>query len=174
MKRIAFIALLVAVSPFAARAQETPSTEVSVGYSYLRIGGSGGTNQNGASASVAFNLNNWVGAVGDFGGYHSSPSGIDFNNYTFLFGPRFSYRSSERAVPFAQVLLGGIHGTAGAFGFSSSGNAFAYSFGGGVDFRLSPRLAFRPQADYVGMHSNGSTTNCARISAALVFRFGQR
>jgi len=148
--------------------------EASVGYSYFRVGGSCGTNQNGASASVAFNINNWLGAVGDFGGYHSSPLGIDFNNYTFLFGPRFSYRSSDRAVPFAQVLLGGVHGTAGAFGFTSSGNGFAYSFGGGVDFRLSSHLAFRPQADYVGIHSNGANTNCARVSGAVVFRFGQR
>jgi hypothetical protein len=174
MKKVVWLALLVAIFPFIVCAQETPSAEVSVGYSYFRVGGTGGTNQNGGSASIAFNVNTWVGAVGDFGGYHSSPFGVSTNNYTFLFGPRFSYRSSENAVPFAQVLFGGIHSTAGAFGLTASNNAFAYSFGGGVDFKVAPHLAFRPQADFIGIHSNGSNANCARITAALVFRFGQR
>jgi hypothetical protein len=32
----------------------------------------------------------------------------------------------------------------------------------------------RPQVDYVGLRSNGSTSNCARISAAIVYRFGSK
>ncbi|HTS13192.1 MAG TPA: outer membrane beta-barrel protein [Candidatus Limnocylindrales bacterium] len=172
MRKLAWLALLGVVLPFTAGAQETPAAEVSVGYSYLRLGGSDGDNQNGGSASVAFNVNHWLGIVGDFGGYHSTPFGVNLNTYTYLFGPRFSLRSESRATPFFQTLLGGSRLTANAFGTSGSGNAFAYSVGGGVDVRLSQHVAFRPQAEYLGMHSNGSTLNCARVTAAIVFRFG--
>lgn len=174
MRKLICIALLIAATSMVAKAQETPAADVSAGYSYFRLGGSGGTNQNGVSGSLAYNVNNWLGAVGDFGGYHSSPSGVSLTTYTYMFGPRLSYRTESTVTPFAQALFGGSHLTASAFGTSGSGNAFAFSFGGGADFRLTDNLAFRPQFDYVGLHSNGSTENCARISAAIVFRFGQK
>lgn len=174
MKKLACIALLVIAAPFAARAQETPAADVSVGYSYLRIGGSNGTNQNGVSGSVAYNANNWVGIVGDIGFYYSSPQRVGLTTVTYMFGPRFSYRTDSRVTPFAQVLLGGSHMSASLGGLSATSNPFAYSFGGGVDLGLSDNLSFRPQVDYVGLRSNGSTSNCARISAAIVFHFGQK
>ncbi len=68
------------------------SVDASVSYSYFRLGGSGGINQNGISGSVAYNPNRWLGAVGDFGGYHASPGGISLNTYTYLVG---GYRSSS-------------------------------------------------------------------------------
>lgn len=45
-----------------ALAQETPKVEISGSYSFLRFG----TNQNGASFSVAGNVNSWFGVVGGF------------------------------------------------------------------------------------------------------------
>ena len=174
MKKALWLAFVIFLLPSAARSQETPAAEASIGYSYLRLGGSDGTNQNGGSASFAFNVNNWLGIVADAGGYHSSPFGIDFNTYTYMFGPRFSYRGTGRFTPFTQVLFGGAHNTGSAFGASASLNSFAFSTGGGVDIRLSHAVAFRPQADYVLLRSNGSNLNCARVSAAIVFRFGER
>jgi outer membrane immunogenic protein len=153
-------------------AQETPRAEVSASYSYLREGSSDGTNANGGSFSVAGNFNRWLGIAGDFGAYHSSPFGLNLNTYTFLAGPRFSVRSDSRVTPFAQVLLGGAHLTAGYGGASGSTSGFAYSAGGGVDLGLTKRLALRPQFDYIGIRASGNTLNSYRASFGVVFRFG--
>ena len=166
MKKL--LILLLAVSAFAipSRAQ---SVDASVSYSYFRLGGSGGLNQNGISGSLAYNPNRWLGIVGDVGGYHASPSGVSVNTYTYLFGPRLTLRNPTKINPFAQVLFGGSRITIGSGG--GSNNQFAYSLGGGVDFGLLPHLAFRPQVDYVGLNTPGSHTNCTRISAGFVVHF---
>lgn len=145
------------------------SVDASIGYSYFRLGNSGGINQNGVSGSVSYNLNNYFGVAGDFGGYHASPGGVSLNTYTYMFGPRIMMHNPTRLTPFIQFLIGGAHLTAGNGGGSS--NNLAFSFGGGVDFGILPHLALRPQYDYVGIHSSGNTTNCSRVSISAVVHF---
>src|SRR5579862_177349 len=117
-----------------ARAQgtSTPLTriDVSAAYSYVNAGAadSGGTfNVHGGSGSVAYNLNNWVGLAADVGGYHFTtlPAGLGSNMYTYLFGPRFSFRNSGRITPFAQVLFGGGRVNASSGGIQAGENGFA-------------------------------------------------
>jgi peptidoglycan-associated lipoprotein len=175
MRKILFLALgIFGLTVSAVRAQELPAADLSVGYSYFREGFSNGVNANGGTAAFTGYANRWLGVTGDFGAYHASPFGVSANTYTFLVGPRFSYRHSERAAPFAQVLLGGAHLTAGANGISASTSGFAWSAGGGIDLGLSRHLAFRPQFDYIGIHAAGGTLNSARASASIVYRFGSR
>src|SRR6266481_5790553 len=166
MRRLLLLSFGLFLFALPLRAQ---SVDASVGYSYFRLGGSGGINQNGVSGSVAYNPNRWLGVVGDFGGYHASPSGVSLNTYTYLFGPRLTLRNPSKINPFGQVLLGGSRITIGSGG--GSNNQFAYSLGGGVDIGLLPHLAFRPQVDYVGLNTPGSHTNCTRVSAGLVVHF---
>jgi hypothetical protein len=64
---------------------------------------------NGGSGSVALNFNNWLGAVGDFDVYDGSPGAVGLTAESYTLGPRFSYRKSDRFIPFAQVLVGGQH-----------------------------------------------------------------
>jgi opacity protein-like surface antigen len=151
-----------------ARAQETPAAEFSVDYSYLRAGFHDGLNLHGGSVSVAGNVNRWFGVVGDYGLYHTQPSGFGgVNFHTFMAGPRFSYRESSRVTPFAQVLLGGFHGL--------DTNGFSMSTGGGVDLNLSEHIAVRPvQVEYLLFRAQGDSLHCARVSAGIVFRFGSR
>jgi hypothetical protein len=165
MKRIILLGLALCFFCGSSRAQ---SLDASVSYSYFRLGGSGGTNQNGVSGSLAYNPNRWLGIVGDFGGYHASPGGASLNTYTFLFGPRLTLRNPTKINPFAQALFGGSRITASGF---SSSNQFAYSVGGGVDLGLLPHLALRPQIDYVGLQTTGGRTNCTRISVGFVVHF---
>jgi Outer membrane protein beta-barrel domain len=169
-KGFALVAFLFGVT---CRAQDTPRAEASAGYSYFRQGGSGGINSNGGSFSLAGNVNNWLGVVGDWGIYHATPLGVSLNTATFLFGPRVSYRSSDRVTPFAQVLFGGGHLSAGAFGASASTTGFAFSAGGGIDLGVSKHIAFRPQFDYIGIRSGTDTLNSFRGSFGVVFRFGR-
>jgi len=163
--------LALGVLLFASSSFAQSKADVSFGYSYLRLGGSGGVNLQGGEVSVAGYLNNWFGIAGDFGAYHGSPGGVALNTYTFMGGPRLSAGRNRAISPFVQVLFGGSHLTASAGGISGGGTAFSYSAGGGVDLRLMPHLALRPQVDYLGMHSHGATLNSARASVSLVLRF---
>ena len=164
MKKLILLILAVFVFPVPSRAQ---SVDASLSYSYFRLGGNGGLNQNGVSGSVAYNLHDWLGIVGDFGGYHASPGGTSLNTYTYLFGPRLTLRNATKINPFGQALLGGSRIAGGG----GSANQFAYSVGGGVDIGLLPHLAFRPQLDYVGLATSGGHTNCTRVSAGFVVHF---
>jgi hypothetical protein len=166
MRRLLLLSFGLLLFPISSHAQ---SVDTSIGYSYFRLGGSGGINQNGVSGSVAYNPNRWLGIAGDFGGYHATPGGVSLNTYTYLFGPRVSLHGPSKFTPFAQFLLGGSRLTAGSGGGSS--NQFAYSFGGGVDYGLLPHLALRPQLDYVGLRNSGQTANCTRLSVGFVVHF---
>jgi hypothetical protein len=116
MRKILFLAVgIFSLFVSAVRAQELPAADLAVGYSYFRAGFSNGVNANGGTAFTGY-ANRWLGIAGDFGAYHASPFGVSANTYTYLVGARFSYRHSEPAAPFAQVLLGGAHLTAGASG----------------------------------------------------------
>jgi Outer membrane protein beta-barrel domain len=165
MKKLIFLGLAVLFWSIPASAQ---SADASISYSYFRLGGSGGLNQNGVSGSLAYNANDWLGLVGDFGGYHASPSGVSVNTYTFLFGPRLTLRNPSKINPFVQGLVGGAHFTVAGAG---STTPFAFSFGGGVDLGVLPHLSLRPQVDYVGLRESGVTTNCTRVSIGFVVHF---
>jgi len=160
------LVLALAVS---ASAQDYPKAEVFGGYSYLHTSVLGtGFSSNGASGSISVNPSNWVGLVGDFGVYHRSVLGTGVNTVTYLFGPKFAYRHSDKLTPYFHFLLGGAH-------VSGSG-AFALAFGGGFDAKVTPHVAVRLiQADYV-LTKFGTNThqNNARISAGIVFRPGGR
>ncbi len=161
MKRLILLGLGLFFFAIPSRAQ---SVDASLSYSYFRLAGSNGINQNGVSGSLAYNPNRWLGLVGDFGAYHASPGGVSLNTYTYLFGPRLTLRNPTKINPFAQALFGGSRLSAGGL----SSDQFAFSVGGGVDLGLLPHLALRPQVDYVGLRNSGQTTNCTRVSVGFV------
>jgi hypothetical protein len=170
MKRtlLLLVGILSLVSAARGQERETPAAEISAGYSYFRAGGQDGLNLHGGSVSLAANVNHWFGVVGDYGLYHMQPSGFGgINFHSFTVGPRFSFRSSSKITPFAQVLVGGFHG------LSTTG--FALSVGGGLDVKVSEHLAIRPfQVEYMLLRAQGDNLNCGRVSAGIVFRFGGR
>lgn len=165
--------LAFALLPLAGVSQDVPKADVAAGYSFLRISG---VNMNGFGASAAYNVNDWVGAVADFGVYHGSQAGVSTTTETYTFGPRFSYRKASGFVPFAQALFGGSHSSSSVGGISVSSNPFAFGFGGGGDIALgsSGKAALRPEFDYFGFHANGSTSNSIRLSVSIVYNIGKR
>ncbi|MGB7022528.1 MAG: hypothetical protein WBD73_01910, partial [Candidatus Acidiferrales bacterium] len=119
MKKLIWAALVFSLLAMTSHGQNTPVADVAGGYSYLHLNGSNGSSGvslNGFSASLGVNANNWLGIVGDFGVYHGSPSGVGLTAETFMFGPRISFRESNRFVPFAQALFGGSHLSASSGG----------------------------------------------------------
>jgi len=192
--------------PYAGRTNiGTPKVELFLGYSYLQAlpklaDGNRLVWLNGGSTSIAFNFNRYLGLVGDFGGFAdtqlrlngaANPGVVQDSSgsaYTYLFGPRLSYRGHERVTPFAQALFGGIH--AGEVTLSSgctgagciplpTENKFAMTAGGGLDVNMSHHLALRLiQAEYLMTRFENlntgmpATQNDMRLSSGLVFRFG--
>jgi hypothetical protein len=62
-------------------------------------------NGNGGGGQLIYNLNNWLGVLGDAGGYWATNSTKQGAVIPYLFGPRFNMRR-RMVAPFAQVLLG--------------------------------------------------------------------
>jgi outer membrane immunogenic protein len=186
MRIVVSLLAFLSICGGAACAQETPNKlDVFAGYSYVRAnpGTTGGDSfsLNGGSASATYHIRDWVSGVADFGGYHNGNilgSGVDGTLSTYLFGPRFSYRSYHHIKPFAETLFGVGHaGASIAGGVNGSQNAFAMAIGGGVDYRLSRRLSLRPlQVDYLLTRfkegtPNNQTQNNLRASTGIVFHF---
>ena len=172
--------LLLAVlifRPAAAQEAEVPKAEVFGGYSYA------GESTHGWNASVAGNVNRWLGLVADFGGQYSSfaePGASErIRTHSALFGPQFSVRSNKRVTPFVRALFGTSHirtraAEAGQT-FAFTDTRFAAAFGGGLDVRLGEHVALRAvQLDYVQTHFFDETQHKGRLSFGLVFRLGQK
>ena len=185
------------------RESYAPKAELFLGYSYLRSvptleAGNRLVWLNGGSASIAFNVNRYLGIVADVGDYTNSEirfqgayrSTVDVNDadggvISYLFGPRLSFRH-ERITPFAQALFGGARAsevTLADCTFSCTllpvQNAFAWTAGGGLDVRVHRHFAIRViQAEYMMTRFRDYTTgniasqNDMRLSSGLVFRFG--
>jgi opacity protein-like surface antigen len=188
MKLRVVVSLLGFASLFAVTAQaqeERKTIDVFAGYSYVRAnpstGGADNFSLNGGSASVAYNFNNWLSGIADFGGYHTANglgSGLEGTLSTYLFGPRVSYRHFGRVTPFGEVLFGVAHTDASLLNTTNSQNAFAMTVGGGVDYRVSSRFSIRPlKVDYLLTRFNEFNTpntqnqNNLRVSTGIVFRF---
>jgi len=167
-------------------AQDQPRGEVAGNYTYIRINPGGGASSrdcHGGGGSFAGNLNSYFGVVGEFAGCKVTglPSGLSEHAFTYVFGPRLTYRGHGGFEPFAEALFGGARITISVPGASTSQNGFAMALGGGVDYKLTRSVAIRLiQADYlysrVNFPGSGLPThqNNARIQAGIVFRFGGR
>ncbi len=114
MRKITLVLAVILLSSLAAAAQEAaPKAELFGGYSYA------GEGSHGFDASIAGNVNRWLGLVADVGGQYTrlEEDGIRerITTHSFLFGPRLSLRR-KRATPFVHALLDAacIHTEAGA------------------------------------------------------------
>jgi opacity protein-like surface antigen len=167
MRNLFILLALILFVAAPAVAQETPAAEVFGGYEYLHLN-PGGVNCHGFGTNLAYNLNHWLGAVGDFG--VCKDSGTSFHEVNYLFGPRVSYRSYGALTPFGQVLFGGQHSA----GSGLAADAFAMTIGGGADYKLNEHFSFRGQVEYLHTHFAGTGQNNARIEAGIVYRWGAR
>jgi outer membrane protein OmpA-like peptidoglycan-associated protein len=184
---------------------DTPKFELFLGYSNLLATPMSSSNRiddlQGGDANVAFNFSRYVGLVGDFAGYHANtltlnqvggPSrdvGADGRFFTYMGGPRFSYRRPHFTL-FAQTLLGvadarqvTINNCTGSPACVplASASSFAFAAGGGLDLNLTRHFAFRViQAEYFitrftdpsSASGKSGTRNNVRLSSGIVYRPG--
>src|SRR5260370_12072498 len=114
MRSLIIAGMLLFVAAVPAAAQNEPKGEVAGNYTYLRInpgGGASGINCHGGGGSAAWSLNRNLGVVGEFSGckWTGLPSGVSAHTFTYLFGPRLTYRAYGDLEPFGEVLFGGAH-----------------------------------------------------------------
>jgi len=57
------------------------------------------------------------------------------------------------------------------FTIKTSSTNFAFATGGGADFKLTERIAWRVQADYLQTQINRHAQNDLRVATGLVFQF---
>jgi opacity protein-like surface antigen len=119
------------------------------------------TNFNGWSAEGQYNFGRWVGGAVDISGFSGKPfvglQGVGNvpteNSYTILAGPVISYRSKAKTIPYIHALFGWNHVslssgalTGTPIPVASAGSSFtdfAMALGAGVDYKITPRVAFR-------------------------------
>jgi hypothetical protein len=165
-----------------------PAVSVSIGYAYLNneIPSAGRISQNGVASGVATDFTRRIGikaeasytrTYGAFGlGHHSDV-------LAYLGGPVFYPVRRRRFAIYAQALIGGARITGvipksnGTFLLGRT-NQLAWSFGPGVDTRLSRSTVLRVGADY--LHSRYFAPNQAiqgqgntRIIIGLVYTLGK-
>ena len=203
MRKLPAVLVILLVVGLAAQAQDTPRLEIFTGYSFVSAGfpfspdpdaGNTRGSLHGWDLTAAVNANRWFGIAGDFGGYYGSATKVELfkpancvlctgnvnatlhNIHTFAGGPQVSARA-EQMVVFGHVLLGGAHVRADFSGVGGSATASKTNFtvivGGGVDLGFSHHLAFRFQPDYFLTKILDRSQNNFRLSAGVVFRFGQ-
>jgi hypothetical protein len=153
----------------------------------------------GWDASLGVNATNWIGILVDGGQYFGTskipaavpapfPSGqfyepspsptfnVATREYNFLFGLQFARRKYERWTPIGEVMYGhqGTRGVATPVipgplvSEVSSGRALVA--GGGLDYKINPRLALRLKADYLQTGSFKQKQDNVRFSVGVVFR----
>jgi outer membrane immunogenic protein len=161
--------------------------ELTLSYSALHANGPpGGCScfwMQGGTAEFNVELLRRWSAVGEVSVHHaanvnSAQEGLGLA--TYLFGLRYSPASRSRLVPFAQAVVGGVHGFDAYFpnpnGSRVTPDALAAAFGGGINFSLSSHFALRAvQADYVLTNlpnDAGNWQNSLRLGAGIVFRIG--
>jgi len=158
-------------------------------------------NLNGFNVAATGYFTGRVGITADFSAHFKSESldtGVEgkARTFNFLGGPQVRFTNSTRVTPFVRALAGvqnnrlRVNGLTNATGgaitdFEDSQTDFALALGGGLDVRVSPRVAIRVfQIDYnptfqrerdvtfAGMTSrvDGSRTDNVRFSVGIVFK----
>jgi len=193
MKRFLLVFGAILLCGIPVLAQDYPKAEVFMGYEWIRfgsaMGGNPNVNFNGGGGSVLYNFSPVIGLKAEFTGAgignlpQTTSSGTTTltrsgNFFSYLFGPQFTIRKSERVQPFVHLLFGGAYSnvyanvttTTGTSATAEGGkHAFALAFGAGFDVKVGKHIAIRPgQFDYFMTRFSGrsvSTSGTGSVGA---------
>jgi opacity protein-like surface antigen len=166
-------------------------------------------NANGGSGQFVYNFNHWIGAMVDLGAVNRGTlygGFVDATVMDFVAGPKVTWHNHSRFTPFVNALFGGAYSTASASitalqvggpivnpqagpifpntpiaaRIVASHTGFAMLIGGGLDYKVSKHIAFRPlEADYYLTRlpsildaGNTSNRNNFRYAGGVNFLFG--
>lgn len=213
--RSAFVlGALVLVTAGTAVAQDYPKIETSPAFMYIRTSGSlqntfivnGQTINNvpalncaGGGGTIAYNFSSLVGIAADLGGCkifsnaYGAGNTVNGSEFTYLFGPRLTYRNGSKFEPFAELNFGGTrialsckssasNCLTAAGGGTYSKNAFAMTVGGGFQIKASQKISIRLiQAEYLytrfgnncalAVCNNNNNQNSFRLKSGIVLNW---
>ena len=183
-----------------------PTFDLAVHYDYFHHSqsGPGSGSCNGGGATGTFYMNRWLGILVDVSGCKMLEPGANLSgdSLTYLFGPRFTYRSSNRLSLYMDLKVGGNKLTQervfpdriptgdltawnalsadvrhSLYTESTEANGFAVAVGVGMDIALNRVLAFRVgNLEYlhtaIGDYALGNYSNMVRFSTGLILRTG--
>jgi opacity protein-like surface antigen len=208
MRKFFVLAGLLLLTVGSALAQDFPKVETSPAFMYIRTpfsfnvpGGPSVKNSfncAGGGGTLAINFTSVIGLAADLGGCkyfgQTLPAPISSNvngsAFTYLFGPRLTYRGASAFRPFAELSFGGVrikltcnNSVECPNSPSISKNAFALAVGGGFDIKLSKKFSLRPiQAEYLytrfgnncslAICSNNNNQNSFRLKSGIVIAWG--
>jgi opacity protein-like surface antigen len=176
-------------------AQSVPKAELAGGYQFLNfsIDGESESMGKGWFFDVAGNLNPALAIVFQVGGNYktfeetvtvgglTAQATADLKVHEFLGGVRLNARSAATLVPYGQVLVGGINGSAEvsasttipgvppiSFTEEESGTDFGLEVGAGVNFGLNDAVGLRVGADYLRVFEEDGGANLFRFHVGIV------
>jgi len=124
----------------------------------------------GTDTSVTYFARDWLGVEGKI--ITAFAPTIYLNEHVKYFsygaGPKIAWRR-HKWEPWAHTIVGGVHiqpQTA-----DNSRNGFGVQAGGGVDYRILPRLSVRVGVDWVGTSMFGQWQNSGQANADVVLHF---
>lgn len=176
-KDIAIVVALLLMSA-AGFAQIPTSGNVYVGYALFN-GSTGFTDTgtlNGWDASLEGKIVPYVGIVADVSEVYGTLTdpvygSVSTRVQSYLFGPRVSFPAGKFR-PFVQVVFGAAHlHEDNAFFGASSDTDFADALGGGIDYRVVPRVSWRLQLDDLQTRFYSGRQDNTRFSTGLALHF---
>jgi outer membrane immunogenic protein len=170
--------------PFGLDRGQTPVMEVGLGYTYFHANAPpaacGCFSLNGGGGTFIVNAPHGLSLVADLSAAHANNVDGTTQNVTifdYLFGPRYTYRSTHRFSPYVEALAGGAKEVSN-YVYVQDANAFAASVGGGFSTTINRRLGWNiVEADYIYSRLPNAVNNRQsdlRVSSGIVFRFGPR
>ncbi|MGO9640680.1 MAG: outer membrane protein [Candidatus Acidiferrales bacterium] len=178
---------LAAPSPAGDPAAQRQSTsvdefnkQVAVGYQFADFRNLDGVSfrNNGLNFGFAWFLNDWVGVEADlgtgFGSWSSTTLHVVGQDQKTLFaggGARFGYRRNRKVEPWGHVLVGVGYYHLFQLGALGSNAGLGYVAGGGIDYKLAPRLYLRVEGDYLGTRVLGGNQQNFQVIAGPAFNF---
>ena len=190
MGRILGLVVLTIAMLATTAAAQSQGSEISAGYTFMSADGGAADriNMNGWNTGGTIFLNEWLGIEGNFGSVGNTQdvsvpgasAEAKLKSYTYVFGPRFSFGKGERMNPYFHALLGFDRLTAETTTtiggvtteISATDTGFATTLGGGVVLGMSKHMGINLGGDYL-MANHNATAHNFRISAGVVFRFGE-
>jgi opacity protein-like surface antigen len=194
------IILLISYAPVLAQSDKKP--EFFVGYSFESVNTGVSSSDltatttsfdnrfkaSGLNLSAADYFTKRLGVAADFSAHFNSRTDTfgttagqsKFSLYNITGGPQLRFPSSSKVTPFAHVLVGLARRnltetfTGGTTSFADLNTSFAMNLGGGVDYKLSSRFAWRiAQFDYNPIFLRSRTLNSVIFPSRTLngFRF---
>ena len=168
-------ALLLAVGPTAALAQDASKGDAFAGYSMLARDGE---TMHGWHGALGWGVFGRIGLRFDISGHQGKDAeGTDVSVLSLMAGPRVTF-GGGRLRPFLHVIGGVVRSKGSVRVFdveiSESSTDFGGAAGGGFDLGFGNRWALRLAGDYRVVKVDEGTARDPRFSAGVVYRFGAR